>query len=455
MLFLQSFETGRSLATPGSPVLLHREFLLQNNAAAIYSCVKLGSLILLSIALNLAIQWRSPHRLNFTSEATRVSEAIQDGRGFSDPYLTGPSGPTAQMPPLYPYLHAAISTVFGIGVLGWFAIVIITSAAWGLQWYFAYRLAGIFGQGTAGFYGAIFGSLLPLPGRLFKWEAVFTGLAIALASFLLAKILTGDTRWRTVIALGLALACGILLAPVLIALLPLWSLLILVYGYSRKTFPALRIVAAVMILALLPAALWTARNYAVFGHLIPVRDAGLAVAASWDDCAAAQVATNIASGCFAREHPSGSMAMLQRVRSEGEYNLSASEMARARLWITRHPIRAAELTFQHFFFFWFPVDPDGRLLGAVISLVTLLSLLGLFWYRSIGFWITSTALFAYSLTYYFVQVEQRYRLPILWGSVLLACIGLRIFAQWLSPERDRTNSMAGSDLAVQTLHPER
>jgi hypothetical protein len=399
--------------------------------------VKLAPLILLSIALNLAIHWRSPHRLDFTSEATRVSQAIQDGRGFSDPYLTGPSGPTAQMPPLYPYLHAAISTVFGIGIAGWFAIVIITSAAWGLQWYFAYRLAGVFGHGTVGFYGAIFGALLPLPGRLFKWEAVFTGLTIALASWLLAKILTGDTRWRIVFALGLTLACGILFAPVLIALLPLWSVLILVYGFFRKPFPALRIAAAVMIIALLPAALWTVRNYAVFGRLIPVRDAGLAVAASWDDCAAALVATNIASGCFAREHPSGSIAMLQRVRSEGEYNLSASEMARARLWVTHHPFRAAELTIEHFFFFWFPVDPGGRFLGAIISAVTLLSLFGLFWYRSIGFWITSTALFAYSLTYYFVQVEQRYRLPILWGSVLLACIGLKICTQRLSSERDR------------------
>jgi hypothetical protein len=399
--------------------------------------VKLAALILVSVALNLAIHWRSPHRVDFTSEATRVSKAIQDGRGFSDPYLTGPSGPTAQMPPLYPYLHAAISTVFGIGVTGWFAIAFITAAAWGLQWYFAYRLADIFGHGTAGFYGAIFGALLPLPGRLFKWEAVFTGLTIALASWLLAKIMTGDTRWRTVFALGTTLACGILLAPVLIALLPLWSILILVYGSFRKTFPTLRIAAAVMIIPLLPAALWTARNFAVFGHLIPVRDAGLAVAASWDDCASALVATNIASGCFAREHPSGSPAMLQRLRSEGEYNLSASEMARARLWITHHPFRAAVLTLQHFFFFWFPLDPGGRFLGAIISAVTLLSLCGLFWYRSIGFWITSTALFAYSLTYYFVEVEQRYRLPILWGSVLLACIGLKIFAERLSAARRR------------------
>ena len=430
--------------------------------------MKLASLILLSIALNLAIHWRSPHRLEFTSEATRVSAAIQEGRGFSDPYLTGPSGPTAQMPPLYPYLHAAISTFFGIGVIGWFAIVIITSAAWGLQWYFAYRLAGVFEHGTAGFYGAIFGALLPLPGRLFKWEAVFTGLAIAIACWLLAKILTGDTRWRTVAALGLTLACGILLAPVLIALLPLWSLLILVQGFLKsakaanprrhteqelaigqngprsvlreflkKTFPALRIAAAVMIIALLPAALWTARNFAVFGHFIPVRDAGLAVAASWDDCASALVATNIASGCFAREHPSGSLAMLQRLRAAGEYNLSVSEMARAGLWMSRHPFRVAVLTLEHFFFFWFPVDPDGRFLGAIISVVTLLSLFGLLWYRSIGFWITATALFGYSLTYYFVQVEQRYRLPILWGSVLLACIGLKIFAEWLSAARRR------------------
>src|SRR5579862_8369061 len=73
------------------------------------------ALTCVSLAVNFAAQWRSEHAVNFVSEAARVSWALQHHRGFADPYLSGPSGPTAQMAPIYPFVHAAICLVFGTG----------------------------------------------------------------------------------------------------------------------------------------------------------------------------------------------------------------------------------------------------------------------------------------------------------------------------------------------------
>jgi hypothetical protein len=90
-------------------------------------------------------------------------------------------------------------------------------------------------------------------------------------------------------------------------------------------------------------------------------------------------------------------------------------------------------------FFWFPIDRvDFRstISGIVFSLVTLFSLLGLQWARSDGFHTLITILLPYSLVYYFAQLEQRYRYPVLWISALLAAIGLELLFRRRSQTRE-------------------
>lgn len=127
--------------------------------------------------------------------------------------------------------------------------------------------------------------------------------------------------------------------------------------------------------------------------------------------------------------------MLERLRAVGEYQLSAQQMSRARNWVKLHPAQSVRLLVGHITYFWFPLDPDSRVLGIAISLITVLSLLSLMWYRSPGFWILVLTLLPYSLTYYLVQVEQRYRYPVIWISTVLACIGLKLLL-----ERQKVNA---------------
>src|ERR671912_310662 len=49
----------------------------------------------------------------FGFETGRIASSIASGQGFSSP-LKGPSGPTAWLPPIYPYMLAGIFKFFGI-----------------------------------------------------------------------------------------------------------------------------------------------------------------------------------------------------------------------------------------------------------------------------------------------------------------------------------------------------
>lgn len=387
------------------------------------SITVMSVLSVLSLGVNFAVQWRSSHVVQFSSEASNVAHALLLGRGFADPYMTGPSGPTAQMAPLYPTLYASLCWLFGTGALGWTAIVAATALAWALQWFFVYLFAHSEGHGQAGLVAAIVGVLLPLPGRLFKWEAVFTGLALASSAWMVSRILKGDTRIWTLVGFGALLGAGVLLSPVLVLAWPIWGLLVL-WRQSARPF------AIALLIALTIAGVWTVRNFIVFRHFFFIRDdAGIALVSSNNDCATALLSENIASGCFAHEHPSGSVAMLEKLIAAGEYEFSAAEMRRTKDWVRLHPSRFAILTLQRAGYFWFPLDRVDRvslLNGIIMSAVTVFSLLGIMWVKFDGFLILIAALLPYSLTYYIAQFEQRYRYPVLWISLLFASIGMEL-----------------------------
>ena len=379
----------------------------------------------LCLFINFFVQWRQPHVAQFSSEATRVAEALTQGRGFSDPYLTGPSGPTAQMAPLYPFLYAGICLVFGTGPTGWFAVTAFTSLVWSTQWIFVYKIAAFYRYARAGLSAAVLGCLLPIPGRLFKWEALLTGALLAWCAWLLIRILAGDTRKRTLIELGIASAAAVLSSPAAILIWPAW---VLILGFRIGWSQTLRVCLWVAAIAIIPIAAWTVRNYTVFHHVFFIRDdAGMAWVSSNNDCATPLVSKNIASGCFGREHPSGSLALLHKMIAEGEYNYSSAEMRRNLQWIDTHPGRFAVLSLQRAAYFWFPVDSGDRAsfwYGIYFSVLTVVSLTSLYLIRCGGFQVVGSALLAYSATYYTVQFEQRYRYPVLWITILLACVGV-------------------------------
>lgn len=410
---------------------------------------------MLSVGVNVAAHFRGGP-VDFTCEEGRVSLALGRGEGFSNPFLAGPSGPTAHVAPIYPYLHAALCSVFGTGALGALMVIVLTALVWALHWALVHRFASMHGQTAAGLWAAIFGVLCPLPGRLLKWDSILTatvvvGVAVALGAAMAVR----RNGPKDGILPGALMAAGTLLNPSTSAIWAAWACL-LCYQLGMRRMARLMAPAAVVFL--IPVGAWMARNYGAFGHLFFVRDnAGLELWVSNNDCARPLMSDNINKACYAQQHPNLSHEALRELVAVGEDNFSVMHGKTAAEWIRTHPARFLELTTERFLLFWFPIDPSTKatlLNGAVMCLVTLGSILGaVLWRRGAGFGLLATALAAYSPVYYLVQAEQRYRYPVYWISVLLACAGCRAVLGWArgrgSAEPPRAHVQPAGDVTGQ------
>jgi hypothetical protein len=108
-------------------------------------------------------------------------------------------------------------------------------------------------------------------------------------------------------------------------------------------------------------------------------------------------------------------------------------------WVLSHPARFATLTLERIAYFWFPLeftDKPTLVSGVLMTMATLLSFLAVRWRKSLGFAILVAGLLSYPLTYYLVQLEQRYRYPVFWMTVLLAAIGVDlVLDRWVQAGR--------------------
>jgi hypothetical protein len=341
------------------------------------------------------------------------------------------------MAPIYPFLHAAICLLFGTGKAGWAAILALTALVWSLQWTFAYDFLRYYGRPGAGLGAALLGVIIPLPGRLLKWEAVFAACALAAGSCLMARLVARPDRIRAGL-LGVVAATTCLLTPSAVVVFFAWGMLIL---WRRPFKSTLSILAAALACAMVPVGLWTARNYRTFGHLFFIRDdAGITFTSSNTDCSQALLIDNVTSGCFATVHPSANVSILARLKAQGEYQFSATQLETTVAWVGSHPMRFITLTLERFAYFWFPLERGGKLVlmnGLTMSLVTVLSVLSLPWRRSPGFAILAAGLTCFPVVYYFIQSEQRYRYPVYWMSFVLAAVGIELTLHRLQEQSSR------------------
>jgi hypothetical protein len=109
------------------------------------------------------------------------------------------------------------------------------------------------------------------------------------------------------------------------------------------------------------------------------------------------------------------------------------------------PGRFVKLTAEHFLLFWFPAfaDADGALVLVAtleISIITILTIPGLvLLYRTnrAATYLLASGAASYSVAYYLVQMDYRYRDPILWISYIAVAYLLK-----LAPDRLRNRNPA-------------
>jgi len=243
---------------------------------------------------------RTAEGADFGVETTRTAAAILKYGEFRDPFVPMPTGPTAHVAPAYPVLYSGVVAVFGAGKGSWWAIRILTLAAYALGLSLLPWLAFELGLSRrVGVVGAVLGCLVPLPGSCYKWEALFTGLALVAMAYAAARLRHSKTL-ASAAFLGALAGVALLLSPVVVLVYLAWGVLI-----WRSLQPkSILLLAGIPVLIISP---WLVRNYRVFGHWFFVRDAfGTELAVSNNDCASAWMLDNTHSGCFVKEHPNAS-----------------------------------------------------------------------------------------------------------------------------------------------------
>jgi hypothetical protein len=220
--------------------------------------------------------------LPFLQESGNIAASLASGHGFSSPFRID-TGPTAWMPPAYPWLLAGIFRVFGVRTYASFlaavALNILCSAFACAPIFFAgKRIGGLTVAALAAWLWVFFPNTI-LNAFESIWDA---SVAALLAAIILWATLTIEKseRWRDWIGYGLLWGVALLTNVTLISLFPLllgW----LAYhrrkpslnsrdlaGLIRAIFAKPIFAFGIAVLCCVP---WTIRNYVVFHRIVPLR----------------------------------------------------------------------------------------------------------------------------------------------------------------------------------------
>ena len=275
-----------------------------------------------------------------------TARSIALHRGFSSPFLPV-TGPTAIVPPLYPYLLAFIFKLFGIYSAA-SAVVILSlnslfSALTCIPIYFSLRyaanarLARIAAIGWAIYPFAIYFSA----DRV--WDYALTALLFT-TCFWAAQRLHLRSRRIAWLAFGLLYGITALSNPSVLSLFP-FLLLLAMWKVRRVGGPWLRngLLAILGVFAIMTP--WTVRNYRTLHVLCPVRDD------FWDEFWSANNG-DTSNPTLAWAHPASSAAEMQDYIASSEIHYFARKHVLATDFITHHKLFFAGLTLRRIAAYW-------------------------------------------------------------------------------------------------------
>ncbi len=350
-------------------------------------------------------------------EIFAVAHALATTGQFADPYIL-PTGPTAHLAPIYPFVLSLIYRVFGMtltaGYITWVLAIASDSAVFAMMPWFAGKL----GIGRpAGLIGGLAGAVVP------QWPSLVEPFAAIAMGLLLVAY---SRRWTTGrpstlgtllfgVAWGIALHLQVTLLPVLLGCMAfeLWWI------PSRKKWLS----SALLVLGLAVASVpWGIRNYIAFNEVFFIRsNFGLELRMGNHDGAAADI--DVTAARTVERHPRTNEAEALELRELGEVEYMRGARHEAVEWIRENPGSFVRLTAERFVHYW--CGPLTRPMAAVLfTLLTLLALLGA-WRVLPTLAVPNRAallipLATYPLIYYIVSYMPRYRVPLDWMLLTLA-----------------------------------
>jgi hypothetical protein len=320
-------------------------------------------IVVLAITSNVILAAVLPRIDIWSTETARIAAAVASGHGFSSPFRQ-PTGPSAWIPPVYPYLLAGIFLLCGgLTAASYYVAVGVNIIVHAFTCVLLYRTAGeVFGQ-RVGIYSACALASFPLlfyPLVLLHVLGGYGGLGLfispniiwythmtEMAIVLLIWFTLHPPHWAV---FGTAWGMAALLNPTVLALTPAFA------GWQPKNRKGWRYASLAGLVAVLCVVPWLTRNCIVFHHLIFIRDnfgTELRVGnepghnGRWD----------------AESHPDRSDYELGRVREMGEVEYSRASQHEAVQTIRAHPGEFFRSVILRIGYWWVGNPMESRRLG--------------------------------------------------------------------------------------------
>ena len=407
---------------------------------------KLALMVLVALALRLAVMaFQYPEQLNpvrdhfrFGGEMARVARSILQGKGFGNP-LFADTGPTAWMPPVFPYLLVGVFKVFGIytkaSALVILSINCLASALNCLPVYFMARKS--FGDRVglwSGWAWAVFPYGVYFPSEMI-WPTTLATLLLSVV-FMLSLYLAETDRLSLWISYGLLWGLAALTYPTVISILPFISLLACyrLYRNRKRWFVCAVASSLAFFLAVAP---WFIRNEVVFHRFIPFRD-NIGLEIRLGNSADTSYLFNKQLGPWFNPDE---WEEFQRV---GELNYMAHKQSQGMDFIRTHRVLFVKTTLRRIVYVWTnfwsldfshiadePWDRPNIFFCTSLTIMALLGFRSAYQMNRAATTPYAVALLSYPLVFYVTHNEMHYRRPIDPLMVVLAVVAI-------APWRTRT-----------------
>ncbi len=366
---------------------------------------------------------------HFGWEMGRLAREICWGHGFSSPFFD-PSGPTAMLPPAYPYMVAACMKLFGgFTVATTMAVLTLNSLFASLTVIPVYFLAKrVLDERTAvvsGWAWAFFPYSIYLAGGRIYSDTLTC--LIASLSWLQTVRLEKSSAIRDWLIWGALWGFGGLVSPALLGPLPFVGMWLVVRrSKARRNWFVPALSAAIVFLAIV--APWTVRNYQAFHRFIPLRDGFWMEVHVGYNGDTSDVTPDSA-------HPTTSPIEYAEWRRLGEIGYMDAKKVQAQSYIREHPGFWASVTARHVLNMWtgfwsldpkFLADEPFHIPNTFFATAMTLLMIGGLRYA----WLAGKGeavlpllliLLTFPLVYYFTHSSMDYRHPLDPIIVIMDC----------------------------------
>jgi hypothetical protein len=282
------------------------------------------------------------------NETTYIAWSIADGKGFSSPFGPAYTGPTAWIPPVYPYLCATVfHSLQGMDDRAWLIIFTLQCLFSSLT---VIPMLGI-AQFTVGYRSGLWAAAVWAVFPWFSKWAVTWAYETSLSALLVALLfwytlhLETTSSVKTWVGFGSLWGFALLVNPALLTLLLVahgWA----IYARSRKNQSWFRQALLSLGVCLVVLSPWMVRNRAVLGHWIFVRSNFGA------EFALGNHHLSRGRGEGNDRHPTTSALELQAYQRMGEYAYVREKNQEAMAFVRQYPGEFIVLTAKRVFYFW-------------------------------------------------------------------------------------------------------